>query len=101
MLAVFPADRRGRTRRRHRLAFTLRFDFRGADPGLQLQQFQLCIAELLARRPVFFDQLEPQAFFQSTDLPLGPFAAAFSVARSVRLRNAAEWKAAGSRSANF
>ena len=24
------------------------------------------------RLPVFFDQLEPQAFFQSTDLPLGP-----------------------------
>jgi len=58
--------------RRQGLAFALRLDFHIADPGLQLQQFQLCVAELLAARTILLDPLEPQLLFQQLDLQMRP-----------------------------
>ncbi len=59
-------------RRRQRLAFALRLDLDVADPGLQIQQVQLRVAQLLAGRAVLLDSLQPQALFQNPDLHLRP-----------------------------
>ena len=72
MLAALAVYRRYRGCLRQRLALALRLHFLRADSRLQFQQLHLCIAELLALGSVFLDQFQPQAFFQRTDLPLGP-----------------------------
>ena len=52
------------------LAFALCRDFQIADPGLQFQQFQLLVGQLLAARPVLRDPLLAQLIFQQLDSQL-------------------------------
>jgi hypothetical protein len=52
------------------LAFAFCRDFQIADPGLQLQQFQLLVGQLLAARPVLRDPLLAQLIFQQLDSQL-------------------------------
>jgi hypothetical protein len=55
-----------------RFATAFRFHFLCADTGLKIQQLQLVVAELLAFRPVFADQLQAQPFFQRLDFQARP-----------------------------
>ena len=55
-----------------RLALALGLHFDAAHPGLPFQQFQLRGVELLARRAVLLDPLEPQLLFQNLDFQLRP-----------------------------
>jgi hypothetical protein len=41
-------------------------------PGFEVQQLQLIVAELLAFRPVFADQLKTQPLFQRLNFQAGP-----------------------------
>ena len=52
------------------LPLTLGLDFSAADPGLQFQQFQLCVGEFLAAGPVLLDLYQTQSLFQYPDFIL-------------------------------
>ena len=52
------------------LALTFSLNFGAADPGFQLQQFQLVVGEFFAAGSVLLDPHQAQSFFQDTDLIL-------------------------------
>ena len=64
-------------RLQYRLAPAFGFHFLAADARLELQQLQLRVAELLARRAVLLDPLQPQLLFQGLNLQVGPLEFAF------------------------
>src|SRR5271165_86205 len=53
------------------LALTFGFHFGAADPGLQLQEFQLVVGEFFAPGTVLLDPYQAQSFFQNPHLILG------------------------------
>ena len=70
MRALPPGARGALYARRQRLPRALRLYFQIADPRLQLQQLQLRVAELFARRTVLLDALPAQPLFQDLDFEI-------------------------------